>query len=114
MHRLAASKLLQEPAGVVDLNGGWNNSLLHIWQDGETILVTAAWKRDDGKYVVWRGEGTLSGTVATLSIRYSPMAHGPVPLWHGVFSVSADGDVIDAQYTCECSLTDHRIYHRDR
>ncbi len=110
----SAKKLPEEPAKQIDLNGGWNNSLLHIWQDGNALLVTASWKRVDGKYVVWRGEGTLSGNVATLAIRYSPMPHGPTPLWHGVFTVSADGDVIDAQYTCECPSTDHRVYHRDR
>lgn len=97
----------------LDLNGSWNNNLLHIWQDGVELLVTASWKRDDGKYVIWRGEGTLEGNVATLAIRYSPMAHGPVPHWRGVFAVSADGNGIEAHYTCECPLTDDRVYRRD-
>jgi hypothetical protein len=101
-------------AGPLDLNGSWSNGLLHIWQDGSAVLLTAAWKRDDGKYVALRGEGTLTGRIVDLDIRYSPMTHGPVPLWHGTLTVSADGNVIDAVYTLEGVERDRRVYHRDR
>lgn len=109
----AATRVTGGAAGPLDLNGGWKNGLLHIWQDGSAVLVTATWKRADGKYVVWRGEGTLTGRVVDLEIRYSPMAHGPQPLWHGRLTVSADGNVIDAVYTLEGVERDRQVYHRD-
>ena len=103
-----------EVAGPLDLNGSWGSNLLHIWQDGADVLVTASWKRDDGKYVIWRGEGTLAGHTLTLEIQYSPMAHGPQPAWHGKMTVSADGNRIDAVYTTAAGSSDHRVYARDR
>ena len=103
------------PSAPIDLNGSWSGGLLHIWQDGAQVLATATWKRDDGKYVVWRGEGRLNGRVAELAIRYSPMPHGPQGDWRGVFTVSADGNTIDAVYTFTAgSLRDVRRYIRDR
>ena len=101
------------PPAPVDLNGSWRGGLLHIWQDGGQVLVTAAWKRDDGKYVVWRGEGRLNGRLAELAIRYSPMPHGPQGDWQGVFTVSADGNTIDAVYT-QGAARDVQRYVRDR
>jgi hypothetical protein len=104
----------REAAGPLDLNGSWSNRLLHIWQDGSVVLVTATWKRADGKYVIWRGEGTLSGQVVDLEIRYSPMAHGAQPLWHGRLTVSADGNVLDAVYSLDGVERDHQVYYRDQ
>lgn len=102
------------PAAVpVDLNGSWSGRLVHIWQDGSEVWASAAWKRDDGKYVVWRGEGRLQDRTVELSIRYSPMPHGPTPAWRGVFTVSPDGNRIDAVYTLGSSR-DQQIYVRDR
>jgi len=97
----------------VDLNGSWTKGRLHIWQDGADVLVTATWKRDDGKYVIWRGEGRLQDRVVDLRIRYSPMPHGPVGEWRGVLTVSADGDVIDAVYSFAGERGDHQVYYRD-
>jgi hypothetical protein len=100
------------PAAPLDLNGSWTGGV-HIWQDGAQVLATATWKRDDGKYVIWRGEGSLSGRTVNLAIRYSPMTHGPVPEWRGVFTVSADGNRIDAVYTLG-TTRDVRAYVRER
>jgi hypothetical protein len=100
------------PAAPLDLNGSWSEGL-HIWQDGAQILVTATWKRADGKYVIWRGEGRLNGRLMDLAIRYSPMTHGPVPEWRGVLTVSPDGNRIDAVYTLG-TTKDERTYFRDR
>lgn len=100
-------------AGPLDLNGSWQHNLVHIWQDGARVLMTASWKRVDGKYVVIYGEGTLSGNVVELEIEYSPMAHGPQPTWHGRYVVSADGNVIEATYTTDGGGYDHQVYARD-
>ncbi|MGJ5818847.1 hypothetical protein [Paludibaculum fermentans] len=97
----------------LDLNGSWTGGILHIWQDGQQVLATATWKRDDGKYVIWRGEGRLNDHTVELAIRYSPMAHGPVPEWRGVFTVSPDGNRIDAVYTLGAQR-DLRSYVRER
>ena len=99
----------------VDLNGSWSKGLMHIWQDGANVLVTATWKRADGKYVALRGEGQLQGRRAELRIRYSPMTHGPVADWQGVLTVSADGNVIEADYIYSAGpQRDHQVYYRDR
>ena len=100
-------------AAPLDLNGSMQRNLLHISKDGARVLVTASWKRVDGKYVIWRGEGTLSGNVVELEIEYSPMAHGPQPIWHGRYVVSADGNGIDATYTTSGGGYDHQVYARD-
>lgn len=103
------------PLKPLDLNGSWGGGALHIWQNGADVLATATWKRDDGKYVAWRGEGQLQGRTLELRIRYSPMTHGPVADWRGAFTVSADGNTIDADYAYTASpLRDHRVYARDR
>ena len=103
------------PAQPVDLNGSWSKGLLHIWQDGSTVFMTATWKRVDGKYVALRGEGQLQGRNVDLRIRYSPMTHGPVAEWRGVLTVSADGNVIEADYTYSAGpQRDHQVYYRDR
>lgn len=98
----------------VDLNGSWTRGRLHIWQDGANVLATATWKRDDGKYVIWRGEGRLQGRVVDLRIQYSPMPHGPVGEWRGVLTMSADGDALDAVYSYAGVQRDHQVYYRDR
>lgn len=99
-------------AAPLDLNGSWSGGL-HIWQDGAQVLATATWKRADGKYVIWRGEGKLNGRLVNLAIRYSPMTHGPVPEWRGVLTISLDGNRIDAVYTLG-TTRDERTYLRDR
>ena len=86
----------------------------HIWQDGADVLVTATWKRDDGKYVIWRGEGRLNGTVVELRIRYSPMTHGPVSEWRGNLTASADGNTLHAVYSMNGVQRDTQVYYRDR
>jgi hypothetical protein len=109
--RVAGSSIIP-PAGPLDLNGSWSGGL-HIWQDGAQILATATWKRADGKYAIWRGEGRLNGRIVDLAIRYSPMTHGPAPEWRGVFTVSSDGNRIEAVYTLGATK-DQRTYARDR
>ena len=102
------------PSRPADLNGSWSNGLVHIWQNGHEVLMTASWKRDDGKYVVIRGEGRLNGNVADLLVRYSPMTHGPVPDWRGLLTLSPDGATIQAHYSLNGQRRDSRLYHRDR
>ena len=105
---------LPPPPAAVDWNGSWTKGLVHIWQDGTDLLITASWKRADGKYVVIRGEGKLTGRVADLRVRYSPMTHGPVPEWRGVLTLSPDGANIDAKYYQNGVLGDSQTYYRDR
>ena len=112
--RFTATRRGGPPKRPLDLNGSWSNGLLHIWQDGADVLVTATWKRDDGKYVIWRGEGRMNGAVMELRIRYSPMPHGPVPEWRGNLTASADGNTLDAVYTVDGVQRDTRVYSRDR
>lgn len=112
--RFTATRRQQAPPPMapVDLNGSWGNGLVHIWQDGADVLMTATWKRN-GKWVVIRGEGRLTGRVADLTVRYSPMPEGPSPPWRGMLTVSPDGSRIDAVYTLGATR-DERQYGRDR
>ncbi len=112
--RFSATRRTGATGRPLDLNGSWARGQVHVWQEGSEVLVTATWKRDDGKYVVWRGEGRLSGSVVDLRIRYSPMTHGPVPEWRGRMTVSADGNTIDAVYSVNGEQRDTRTYSRDR
>ncbi len=98
----------------LDLNGSWSGGLVHVWQEGAEVLITATWKRADGKYVSLRGEGRLSGSVVDLRIRYSSMTHGPVPEWRGRMTVSGDGNTLDAVYSVNGEERDKRVYSRDR
>jgi len=101
------------PQAPLDLNGSWSGGLLHIWQDGTQVLVTATWKRD-GKYCIFRAEGELNGRVARLVARYSPMTHGDRAIWRAVYTISADGNAIQAVYTLDQgTTTDRRSYVRD-
>lgn len=112
--RFTATRRNGVPNRPLDLNGSWSNGLLHIWQDGADVLVTATWKREDGKYVIWRGEGRLNGAVMELRIRYSPMPHGPDAEWRGILTASADGNTLNASYTVGGVQKDTRVYQRDR
>lgn len=112
--RFTATRRSGSGAAPVDLNGSWSNGLVHIWQDGAQVLATATWKRDDGKYVIWRGEGRLTGRAADLTIHYSPMPHGPDAEWHGILTVTPDGNTIDAVYSVGSTVRDRRTYTRDR
>jgi hypothetical protein len=102
--------------GGVDLNGSWQSGLLHIWQDGETLLVTASWKRADGKWVIWRANARLQGNSAVLQdVLYSPMPHGKQNPAQGHFTISADGNQIDAYYIVDGKRDPQNFqYHRDR
>ena len=112
--RFSATRRSSGTSRPLDLNGSWSNGLLHIWQDGADVVATATWKGNDGKYVSWRGEGRLNGTVLDLRIRYSPMTHGPVPEWRGTLTVSADGNTLNAVYSVNGEQRDTRVYARDR
>lgn len=112
-YRFTATRRTGGPTGTLDLNGSWLGGV-HIWQDGALVLATATWKRDDGKYVIWRGDGKLAGRVVDLVIRYSPMTHGPQPEYRGVFTVSPDGNGIEAVYSISGVTRDERSYIRER
>lgn len=112
--RFSATRRTGATRRPLDLNGSWSGGLVHVWQEGTEVLVTAAWKRADGKYVSWRGEGRLSGSVIDLRIRYSSMTHGPVPEWRGRMTASADGNTLNAVYTLNGGERDEQVYYRDR
>lgn len=117
--QLGATLSGSPPGGApVDLNGSWQRGLLHIWQDGPRLVVTATWKRDDGKWVIWKGSGTLNGRTAVLEdIQYSPMPHGAQETAKGYLTVSPDGDQIRAYYVQSGQrdpASGERIYQRDR
>jgi len=114
--RLGAAPAPTTPAapGGVDLTGSWSGGLVHIWQDGTVVFLTAAWTRPDGKAVCVKGEGTLDGRTVTLRVVYAPMTYGPVPEWTGKLVVSDDGDTLDATYTLPGAEPDRRTYRRDR
>jgi hypothetical protein len=111
--RFTATRIADTGDRAVDLNGTWSKGLLHIWQDGAEVLATASWKRTDGKYVAWRGEGRLQGAEVDLRIRYSPMPHGPEPEWRGRLTVSPDGNTITALYSIDGVQRDTQVYTRD-
>ncbi len=98
----------------LNLNGSWTNGLLHIWQEGDQVLITATWKRDNGVWVALRAEGKLVGRTMNLPVRYSAMTNAVGGDLRGVFTVSDDGNIISAHYTLNGRPYDDRTYHRDR
>jgi hypothetical protein len=98
----------------LNLNGTWSNSLLHIWHEGDQVLITASWKRDNGVWVIFRAEGKLAGRVMNLPVRYSAMTNAVGGELRGVFTVSDDGNGISAHYTLDGHSYDDRVYYRDR
>lgn len=104
----------QPPAVPVSLNGSWSRGLVHIWQEGEKVLATATWKRASGIWVIWHGEGRLTGRNVTLSIRYSSMTDAVTGELRGIFTVSEDGNNISAHYTYNGRPYDDQVYYRDR
>jgi hypothetical protein len=101
------------PNRPLDLNGGWSNSLLHIWHEGDQVLITATWKRDN-LWVSLRAEGKLVGRTMNLPVRYSANTNAVGGDLRGVFTVSEDGNTISAHYTLDGRSYDDRIYSRDR
>ncbi len=102
------------PTSPVDLNGSWSNGLLHIWQEGDQVLVTASWKRGNSVWVVFRAEGRLSGRTMILPIRYSTMTNAVAGDLKGNFTISEDGNTISVRYTLDGRPHDNRTYSRDR
>lgn len=103
------------PATPLNLNGSWQNNLVHIWQEGDQVLITASWKRaDSGEWVIWRAEGRLTGRTMSLPVRYSSMTNALQGNLRGEFDVSGDGNVINARYTLDGRVIDRQVYHRDR
>lgn len=98
----------------VNLNGSWQGNLLHIWQQGNQVLITASWKRANGDWVIWRAEGALEGRRMSLPVRYSRMTAGNPAPYLGEFTVSEDGQVIQARYLQNGRLMDEQTYRRDR
>jgi hypothetical protein len=101
-------------AAPVNLNGSWQNNLLHIWQEGDQVLVTASWKRPNGDWVIWRAEGRFTGRTMSLPVRYSSMTRGGPGNYRGEFAISADGNTINAQYLLDGRVVDRQVYQRDR
>jgi hypothetical protein len=102
------------PSRPLDLNGGWTNNLIHIWHEGDQILITATWKRDNGVWVSLRAEGKLVGRTMNLPVRYSTNTNAVSGDMRGIFTVSEDGNTISAHYTLDGKSYDDRIYTRDR
>jgi hypothetical protein len=118
--RFVVHRISDEPpsaagsSGWTDLTGSWNGGLLHIWQSGRSVLVTAAWTRADGSHVAWRGEGQLSGRSVALSTRYAPSRGGTAPPWRATLTVSEDGRTITAVFTAADGSRQTRVFSRDR
>jgi hypothetical protein len=102
------------PGRPLDLNGGWTNNLIHIWHEGDQILITATWKRDNGVWVSLRAEGKLVGRTMNLPVRYSTNTNPVNGDLRGVFTVSEDGNTISAHYTLNGKSYDDRVYTRDK
>lgn len=98
----------------VNLNGSWQNNLLHIWQEGTQVLATASWRRAGGEWVIWRGDGRLAGRSVELAIQYSRMTQGDPAPYRGEFDVSDDGNLITARYLQNGRVVDRQTYRRDR
>jgi hypothetical protein len=89
----------QPPPALINLNGSWGRGSLHIWQEGNQVRATATWRLSNGRWVTWWGEGTLAGQTATLTVRYSSMAHDSPRLdFKATFKVSPDGNTISASF----------------
>lgn len=101
-------------AGPVNLNGSWQNNLLHIWQEDDQVLITASWRRAGGEWVIWRAEGRLQGRSMELPVRYSRMTAGDPAPYRGEFTLSPDGQVIQARYLQNGRVVDVQSYRRDR
>lgn len=101
-------------AGPINLNGSWRNNLLHVFQEGEQILITASWKQPSGAWVIWRGEGQITGRRFSLPIRYSSMTAAAGGVYQGDFVLSDDGDTLSAQYLQAGRVVDRQVYPRDR
>lgn len=98
----------------LDLNGSWSKGLLHIWHEGDQVLITATWKRDSGIWVSVRAEGRLEGKTMNLPVRYSANTNAVVGDLRGIFTVSDDGNTISAHYTLNSQSYDDRVYYRDQ
>jgi hypothetical protein len=97
----------------INLNGSWQNNLLHIWQEGDQVLITASWKRGS-LWVIWRAEGKVTGRAMSLPVRYSSMTDTTPGNFRGEFEISNDDNVIKARYTLGGRVVDQQVYHRDR
>lgn len=98
----------------INLNGGWQGNLLHIFQEGDQILITASWKQPSGAWVIWRAEGRVTSRRFSLPIRYSSMTAARGSTYQGDFVLSDDGDTLSAQYLQAGQVVDRQVYRRDR
>ena len=98
----------------LDLNGSWSKRALHIWHEGDQVLITATWKRDNGVWVSFRAEGRLVGRTMNLPVRYSANTNAVGGDLRGIFTVSDDGNTISAHYTLDGRAYDDQVYYRDQ
>jgi len=112
--RFTATRRGGGPGKSLNLNGSWSNNLLHIWHEGDQVLITASWKRDNGVWVIFRAEGKLIGRTMNFPVRYSAMTNAVGGDLRGIFTVSEDGNTISAHYTLDGRPYDDRVYQRDR
>ncbi len=112
--RFTATRRGNATSRTLNLNGSWTNGLLHIWHEGDQVLISATWKRDNGVWVSLRAEGKLTGNTMDLPVRYSAMTNPVAGDLRGLFTVSDDGNTISAHYTLNGRSYDDRVYHRDR
>lgn len=97
----------------LDLNGSWSRGLLHIWHEGDQVLITATWKRDNGIWVCLRAEGKLVGRTMILPVHYSANTNAVNGDLRGTFTVLDDGNTISAHFTLNGRAYDDRVYSRD-
>jgi hypothetical protein len=99
--------------GPLDLNGSWSKGLLHLWHEGDQVLITATWKRDNNVWVSLRAEGRLGGRTMNLPVRYSANTNAVDGDLRGIFTVSDEVNTISAHYTLNSRAYDDRVYYRD-
>jgi hypothetical protein len=113
--RLTATRRnINVPRRPLDLNGSWSKQLLHIWHEGDQVLITATWKRDNGVWVSFRAEGKLVDRTMNLPVHYSTKTNAVSGDLRGIFTVSDDGNTISAHYTLNGRAYDDRVYSRDQ
>jgi len=88
-------------AANIGLNGCWNKCAVQLYQEGERVYFTAAWKNEPGEWhagwVIQRGEGWIRGQDLYLQNVTWPSVYlkgkpGPKTEYH--MRLSADGNVL--------------------
>jgi hypothetical protein len=84
------------------IDGSWNQGTLHIWQQGEQLLVTAYW-RMEGTRKMFKADGRIQGSEVTFqNLVMSPQMYGATPGRIEYFlRVSRDGQEMNGYWTID-------------